>query len=321
VSILPSTDDQRIPEHGRIRWSQHKTGQGKGSRAGKAMDTFRFTSRDQAAVEQIAAWLGGEPQPWNDQWEVFTPAHSFEVWLPPTADACIEQAGELWEGGGCMRKCDGETMRIPTKTGWGHEPCRCVAANARECDLVTRMRVILPGIRFGGVWRLETRSEIAWSELPGMVNMILGMQAQTGMPVAELALRNEQSRGGQRKFVVPTLRMTASPVEIMSGGATATAISAGDTADDRPALGRAHDLVTHDDPPPKAGYQEATVLEPEPEDDIADAEIIEEVAEQAATGEARYFSTAREAHEAGMTEVARNPEPTGSHDKWIGVPA
>ena len=74
--VEPLTENySRIPEHGRIRLGMQDEGRG----FPKSLDTFRFTSPDKEAVEQIANLYGGEVNKWNDkkasppnQWEVIT---------------------------------------------------------------------------------------------------------------------------------------------------------------------------------------------------------------------------------------------------------
>ena len=52
--IKPIHDLGRTPEHGRIRLGV------KTERAMKSLDTFRFTSPDKEAIEQIADAYGGD---------------------------------------------------------------------------------------------------------------------------------------------------------------------------------------------------------------------------------------------------------------------
>ena len=75
----------RTPEHGRIRLGV------KTERAMKSLDTFRFTSPDKEAIEQIANAHGGSVSSWTppkskqQQWEVITTSSEIRVFLPPNS--------------------------------------------------------------------------------------------------------------------------------------------------------------------------------------------------------------------------------------------
>jgi len=93
------------------------------------------------------------------------------------------------------------------------------------CAPYTRLRVLLPEVKFGGVWRLESKGWNAANEMPGMAGMMEQMQA-IGLAECHLVLekRTKISGGQTRHFVVPRLTMDASPQEIMAGGGQATAL-------------------------------------------------------------------------------------------------
>jgi hypothetical protein len=221
---------RRLPELGRIR-----TG-AKTERAMKALSTFRFTSSDDEALGQIAARYGGTVRPWSDdkaapnQYEITTEAHEIHVALPPNplGDTPVY---ELWGGGGCERRCDGETCQTWVKGPDGPEPadtpCICVAKGEMACTPKTRLNVLLPDVRGIGTWRLETKSWNAAQELPGMVDLIQSLQTR-GITRAILRLEHKQSRqaGVTRKFIVPTLGLDASAEALVAGQATVGALGA-----------------------------------------------------------------------------------------------
>ena len=103
----------RTPEHGRIRLGV------KTERAMKSLDTFRFTSPDKEAIQQIADAYGGDVKSWTppkskqEQWEVITTSSEIRVFLPPNS---IDVWYEQWSGGGCQRRCDGVSADVPVKT-------------------------------------------------------------------------------------------------------------------------------------------------------------------------------------------------------------
>lgn len=266
--------NQRIPEQGRIRFGE-KTAKG----APKAIDTFRFTSSDKEAIEQLAGLYGGKPAPWTDakqqgQWQVTTTTSKIKVVLPPDPlqDTPIY---ELWAGGGVLRRCDGETALVPRKTADGAEmaetPCICDAEQQMACKPKTRLNVILPDIPFGGTWRLETGGWNAAQELPGMVAAVQQMQ-ERGFVVAALTLVHATSTfaGQTRKFVVPRLYVDASLEEIVAGKASMGSLG---PARDVPAP---LELAAE---PFLTGYEESQLEMPADDfddDQITDAEIVEE---------------------------------------------
>lgn len=214
---------RRIPEAGRIR-----TGV-KGDRGPKAIPEFRFTSHDSEALGQIAAMYGGEVKPWSDpkaaegQFEVITSAPEIRVVLPPDPLGGTP-VYEMWSGGGCQRRCDGLNAAVLQQGPDGLEPvdvpCLCSAKGEMACKVVTRLSVILPEVRFAGVWRLDSKSWNAAQELPGMVDMIQQMQGR-GLTYATLALKRRRSvQGGQtQRFIVPVLGIPASVEQLAAGGA------------------------------------------------------------------------------------------------------
>jgi len=221
-SIVPVKDfGRRMVEHGRIRL---------GVKAGKAMksiDTFRFTSADETAVRQLAEQFGGEARPWSDpkasptnQWEVLSQASEIPVWIIPGG---LDVNYEMWSGGGCVRRCDGidcETSQRSFDADYEPVmvPCICGNKGKLECRPYTRLNVIIPSIRFGGSWRLESKGWNAAEELPGMAEMLANIQ-DGGHLRGRLRLEHRQSQGGRRKFVVPTLAIDVSVNEMLTGNA------------------------------------------------------------------------------------------------------
>jgi len=221
-TIQPITNLGRIPEQGRIRLGV------KTERAMKAIDTFRFTSTDHEALCQIADHYGGHVKEWmpprskQQQWEVISSASDIRVFLPQDS---IDVWYEQWSGGGCQRRCDGVTVSIPVKTPDGMdtdtEPCLCQQETGGQlCLPYTRLKVILPDIKFGGVWRLESKGWNAANEMPGMATMLQQLQT-IGLMEGRLILEHRSSvhGGTTRHFVVPRLAMDSSPMEILSGTA------------------------------------------------------------------------------------------------------
>ena len=225
-AVVPLGTDYRIPEQGRIRLGV------KTEHAMKSIDTFRFTSLDECAIQALAEEYGGTVQPWTpqrskeSQWEVITEASEIRVFLPPNS---IDVTYEEWSGGGLVRRCNGRTMTLPIETAEGTDmdeaPCWCASQDKMLCRPHTRLRVILPEIRFGGIWRLESKGWNASKELPGMAQILEQLQA-IGIVEGRLVLekRTKVSGGKTKKFVVPRLITDTTPSQILKGSAQVYAL-------------------------------------------------------------------------------------------------
>lgn len=276
-AIIPIRDlGSRLPVQGRIRIGE------KGAKGQPVkLNAFRFTSGDGDAIEEIAVRYGGTPRLWSGspngvEYEVYTEVTSIPVALPPDPLGGTPLY-ELWSGGGCQRRCDGEVAQIPMSTGDGAEmvdqPCICDLKQVLECKPKTRLTVLLRQISFGGGWRLETGSWNAAKELPGMVEFIQGLQVR-GIQTALLALEERVSKRpgkGTRRYVVPVIRTAISIDDLVAG---AGAVGSLGLAEPLPELEAG--VVT---PPPSS----VTVTNPDWDDDIVDAEIVEEVEPPPAT--------------------------------------
>lgn len=261
----------RTQEQGRIRLGV------KTQRAMKSIDTFRFTSPDEEAIRQIAELYGGEPRPWNEpkanppsQWEVITTSTEIRVFLP---DDALSTWYEQWTGGGCVRRCDGVNCETIVRRGDDTDstqvPCLCIAQNHRQCDPHTRLNVILPEIRFGGVWRLETKGWNAAHEMPRMEQLINQLQG-AGLLEGILSLEKAQSQGGRRKFVVPRLRLATSALQLLAGQGRPVALHPGDGQDVfLPPPPKAIEATGRTTPPPAKEWYED-------DDEPVEAELVQE---------------------------------------------
>lgn len=215
MKVKPISEFGRAPEQGRIRYGIRTTSQS-GKVIPKAIEKFRFTSSDLTALDEIAKIYGGIVKPWdNGQSEVVTTAAEIRIVLPPNplGDG---SSYELWKGATCVRRCDGVNTWIPANTPEGVEllevPCICEQEQKLSCKPTTRLSVILPEVRFGGVWRLDCKGWHGTNELPAMVNTVQQLQGQ-GLSRAYLAL--EKRKKGSKVFVVPVIRLGATPNQLM----------------------------------------------------------------------------------------------------------
>ena len=207
-------------EHGRIRLGRKTS-----SRAGReALETFRFTSPDERAIEDISGAYGGRPAKWEDpkasprkQWEVITEADRIEVWIPRGA---LTIQFERWSGSGMQSYCDGENVTVFKGDDQEVKPCVCVAKGERVCDVKVKLQCILPVIdSFAGTWRMQTGSQFAAREMPAVEQMLQSVQQHTIVP-GTLSIEQRQSKGGKHKFVVPKLSINVGFRQMMEGSYT-----------------------------------------------------------------------------------------------------
>jgi hypothetical protein len=191
---------QRFLELGRIRTGIQVDFEkdGKAKSRPEKLDTFRLTSPNRALLEAaIEAYGQAEIRPWGNQWEVITPAKSFDILVPP--GQTLSQWNELWTAAGCLRRCDGVTNAID------NTPCACPkdpaarreAASARiptACKPVTRLSVILTALPGIGVWRLDSHGYYAAVELAGAARILSRATAAGYIIPARLRLEQREKR-------------------------------------------------------------------------------------------------------------------------------
>ena len=277
IASLP----RRLPELGRVKDGVKVAGKGQP----KAIDTLRFTSQDPKALAQVAAELGGEVVAYSDPkstdtHELITPVAETRVILPPDPLGGTPMY-ELYSGGGRERWCDGITCEMWRKGPDGPEPyeveCLCAAAGELTCRPTIHLSVILPFTRLGGTWRWTTHSHNAAQELPAMVDAIQSMQAK-GLTrgVLRVDSRTQTIAGVTRHFKVPVLGVDATADELASGQATFGALSAGAPTPTVAAVGEIEAGGTPTPREPHGAADPPASVSPPPENDIVDAEIVDD---------------------------------------------
>jgi hypothetical protein len=283
ANITPIKNMGNLPEHGRIR-----TGI-KSGRSMKALDTFRFTSVDKAAIEQLANIYGGTPRPWHDdranppdQYEVISEASAIEVAVQPgSVDVCYE----LWSAGGMQRRCDGEDailwIKRPSGVQREEAPCVCAKQGVLECKLKTRVNLIFPSIGFAGTWRYESSGETVANTVPGMLAIIEALQHTAGLlPIEMSIVAQERVKHGQkRKFSIVQFRSKVSVDQMLDGkGSYQAQLVSGGGVELRPQLQAVPDLV-QDEVETKVdeGLEDEPFIYSAPGDDeIAEAELVDD---------------------------------------------
>jgi len=212
----------RLPTHGRIRTGQFKAG----SKFPTALKKFRLTSEDREALEYLANVYGGTVEVWKNpkanppnQFELLTDSSVIAVKLVP---ASVKLAYEKWGNGFLNRRCDGTTVVGRKPGGKGNPvieqvmPCICNAKQQLECNPVTRLNVVIPGVVFKGTWMLQSNGWNVFSEMPGVAALIESMA--TGQLIdANIRLAERQADGGARKFVVPVIELQESLAGLAAG--------------------------------------------------------------------------------------------------------
>ena len=196
---------RRLVEVGRIRMGEKAEG-GRPVR----LETWKLTSRDQVRLKAAANAFGGEVREWKDhpgQYELHTTVDALPILLMP--GQAISQHYELWSGGGCKRRCDGQTEQLSDGA------CLC-DPEQRECKPHTRLNVLLPDVAGVGAWRLDTTGYYAAVELTGTVDLLEVATMRGVLLPARLRIdqRSVLRDGQTRRFPVPTLDIDVRPLEM-----------------------------------------------------------------------------------------------------------
>ncbi len=259
---------RRLPQAGRIRLGK-QVRNAKGKMRPAKIDTFRFTSPISELLDPLAEIYGGQVKPWNepksgDRFELISKSRAIRVVLPPEP---YSEWYEQWTGDkGLTHRCDGqwcdkliggpdgaEPMRIP---------CECAERGALACTYNLRLSLLLPEVDTMGVWRLDTKSRHARSEIPGLIEIVQMAQGR-GLYKAELRLEERTAPG--RRFNVPVLDLRHSVESLIAGDARLGQLSA--TTASPPA---APALTVG------SAEGEASAVSPSTDQDIVEAEVLDE---------------------------------------------
>ncbi|MEW1866999.1 hypothetical protein AB0420_02175 [Streptomyces caelestis] len=210
--------------------------------------TFVLTSHSRDYVAAAAELYGGRVEQWTPQrssvaqWRVITEAPELRAILP--AGDPLNQAYEMWGGGGCERRCDGEFESIK------RQPCVCRAKFGEDwherpptqvCRPTSRIGVYLPDLPDVGVWRLETKSYYAADALAGGLDTVL--QATEGKGLLPVRMWIEQRtavrEGKTKQFQVVMLVPALPKLRHALSGPISTAAALDPSSLDRPAIAAA----------------------------------------------------------------------------------
>ena len=191
---------RRLVERGRIRIGGERTGRG----AGKRLENFRITTPDRETADAVAEVYGGSVTEWaspsGTQSQVYT-EKPLKVTLVPIGQTGTQWM-ELWSGGGCVRRCDGETEQITDK------PCLCQGEDNPQCKPTTRLQMMMWGVPGWGTFLLTTGSYYAATEMVTLIELAERAHA-AGIEISGTLVIEQRRvvRAGQTKqFPVPVFR-------------------------------------------------------------------------------------------------------------------
>jgi hypothetical protein len=288
----------------------------------RKIDSFRFTSASKALLEAVATTYGGKVTEWEGApdegyFQVTTEAKELRIILPPVFSAAdgspttsYSQWYELWSGGGCQRRCDGQTESL------SGQACMC-NPDDRACDITTRVSFMLPEIPGLGVWRLDSKGWNAAVELPGTLEVLMMAAARNTFVPAVLRIENRTKKEpgkGTRRFVVPVLDLPDVKIGDLlaaAGGQSPLAINMPKGVTERPALPAAGGTPADpkmDDPDGKPEFGTPPALDAEvvdnPPGDYASEADVTDVLEIAASINA-------ETHDNAVAAIAKHRKENG----------
>jgi hypothetical protein len=284
---MPLLDQQRKSQQiGRIRIGVKVTTQNGKIRPQK-IDTFRLTTGSRHAADAVAELLGGTVAEWGKQWEVITERDTLLVTVPPR-DGVITQFYEMWNKGGCIRRCDSVLEQKSNK------PCMCPSDGIlrsqlakmnppQACKTTTRLNVMIPDLPGLGVWRFDTGSYYAALEMGDMATL-LETARDNGVflpAVLRIDQRERISDGNTTPYPVVVLESTV-PFRALATGALA---AGGLAAQLPPAAGDTLKAITATTPPAPAPTAASTSPHAGPGPEAPNAQQLADMAAAAVSRE------------------------------------
>jgi hypothetical protein len=226
MRIDPIHLQRNLRRRGHIRIG-YSTRSAKGHKVPHKLKTFMFTAPDRETIDAVATLFGGDVKEWDgggdDRWAVVTNAASLDVVFPSkmSFDQCFEQ----YEGAGYLYlRCDGTTCWTPGPNGRLVEQTCVCDPNERDCQLTTRLSVLVPKLPGLGAWELRTGSFYAAVEMSTSVELIEQALSVGARVPARLFLTEREVRriiDGEhkiRRFMVVALDLAMSVAALGDGG-------------------------------------------------------------------------------------------------------
>lgn len=237
---------QQARELGRLRtgWSVPHADPRKGPVPVKSK-YWVLTSHAEHYLHAAAELWGGDVEPWQpqgagpEQFKLITKTEKLDALLPPGDP--LSQYNEMWNRGGCLRRCDGETELLSRR------PCLCAREFGEDwhlrpkedvCSTTSRISVVLPDMPDMGVWRCETHSFYAANELAGTVGLVLSGTGGKGLVPVTLRIepRKRVANGKTKHFPVVVVELRGVTPRQALTGPLPTAVALDPTSAPRLAL-------------------------------------------------------------------------------------
>lgn len=223
--IVDVVDQQHaIRELGRIRFGERK----RPNSPGRPIQFPRVSSQRQEIVADVAKVYGGEVRQWDRdnrrEWDV-TVEQPLAIAVPPNVRP-FSRSYELWAGGVCSRRCDGERCQVTERGRKVERPCACgVDADPedRECKLTLRFGVMILGLPWLGLFRVDSKGVYAAREVPAQLGMLqasgragwLRMESRERL-VVEWDADKGAEKVQKRKYPVIVVDAPFMPEEVMA---------------------------------------------------------------------------------------------------------
>lgn len=235
------TLQRQVRELGRLRagLTQTKTNdRGQEVTFPKHSKTWILTSTQREYLDVAAELWGGQVEQWQPQgnypqaWRLITGTDTIDALLPPGDP--VNQAYELWSGGGVQRRCNGETELR------SDQPCLCRAQFGEDfheqkagtrCQITTRLNVFLPDLPDIGVWRAESHGYWPGNRIVGMVDLIKAQVGASAIVPVRLWIvpRTKKVDGRTSHYVEIVVSVRGLFRDVLAGNVAVAAIGAGST--------------------------------------------------------------------------------------------
>jgi len=201
-------------------------------------NTWLITSPAEHYIEAAAVEWGGKVEKWKPQgngamqFRVVTEASVIDAILPPGDP--LSQSLEMWNKGGCARRCDGTTESLSDLpclcvTEWGPQYFETAPRKDQICKMTTRLNVILPSMPDIGVWRAETHSFYAANEIAAAIDMLKAAAGPQAMIPIRLRIeqRTRVAKGKTKHYPVLAVELRgATAGQVLEAVASGVAVEA-----------------------------------------------------------------------------------------------
>jgi hypothetical protein len=208
---------------GKIRMGERK----QPNRPGFQRDTFRFTSANKSALEELQKAYGGKIMSWPDHHGEFElDSESGQIGCIVDTAMSLDEGFEKYDGMTPTHRCDGltchfidmkrEGKKIVYCKDMGEVPCLCNPEgegpdpdNKSHCTLKTTLRVILHATKDIVLWEFASKGAIFNREVYGIVDTLRSMGMQRGY--CHLTINRLQKTIGEEVTKWGTARLTLDP--------------------------------------------------------------------------------------------------------------